>query len=228
MHTTAFSATAVEKLNRLAKFHRDTTGQTLAQSLDTVAKQAGFSSWKQVTMLASQHTPALMPAKHNWRMHWFHDSTTPRQHRLTTVEELCERLGGVEPVLLRSHCHESKPGARCLCELDPFMTAKRANVRIDIGDKYDFWDYLYLGDEAFSTPNLVNVCINLGLGSHGHYIHQDRLMGSSSSDDRSNSLNPNNSANQHAIDNHANQLNPNNDSFAFRTLKAESGGSENL
>lgn len=191
MHATPLSATAVEKLKGLAKRHRNMTGLTLAESLDAVAKQAGFLHWKQVTVLSSQHTPALMPASHNSRAHWFQDSATPRQHRFTTVEELCERLGGVEPVLLRSHCNESKPGARCLCELDPFMTANRANVRIDIGDKHDFWDYLYLGDESFTTPNLVNVRINLGLGSHGHYIHEHLLADSSGDDGRSNRLNPN-------------------------------------
>lgn len=214
MNATPLSATAVEKLKGLAKNHRDTTGQTLAQSLDAVAKQAGFLHWKQVTVLSSQHTPALMPANHNGRGHWLHDSTTPRQHRFTSVEELCECLGSVEPVLLRSHCNESKPGARCLCELDPFMTAKRANVRIDIGDKYDFWHYLYLVDEPFSTPDPVAVRIHLGLGSHGHYIHEHLLVDSSSSnDDRSYSLNPNNSAYQHALDNHSDQLNPNNERF---------------
>lgn len=215
MHATNLSATAVEKLKGLAKRHRDLTGETLAQSLDAVARQAGFLHWKQVTVLFSQSIPALMPANHNWRTHWFHDSTTPRQHRFTTVEELCERLSGVEPVLLRSHCDKSKAGARCLCELDPFMTAKRANVRIDIGDKHDFWNYLYLGDEPFSTPNLVDVRINLGLGSHGHYIHEHLLVDSSSKDNRSNCLNPNNSAYQRALDNHSNQLNPNNERFKF-------------
>lgn len=215
MQHTTISATAVERLKRLAKRHRETTGQNLAQSLDIVAKDAGFSSWKHVTVLTKQHIPALMPAKHNWNRHWFHDSTTPRQHHVTTVEELCERLGGVEPVLLRSHCHNSQPGARCLCELDPFMTAKRANVRIDIGDKYDFWNYLYLGDEPFRMPDLVKIRVDLGLGSHGHYINEHLLVASDSNDDRSNSLNPNNSAYQHAMDNRADQLNPNNKRFGL-------------
>lgn len=213
MHTTTLTASAVEKLNRLAKRHRDETGKSLSESLDVIAKKAGYANWKHVTVLAAQHTPRLMPAKHNWRTHWFHDSTTPRQHRFTTVEELCERLGGVEPVLLRSHCNESKPGARCLCELDPFMTAKRANIRIDVGDKYDFWDYLYLGDESYSGPDIVSVRINLGLGSHGHYIHEHLLLSSKGNDDRSNSLNPNNGAYASAMNNHSNQLNPNNSRF---------------
>lgn len=213
MHTTTLTASAVEKLNRLAKRHRDETGQSLSQSLEAIAKQAGFLSWKQVTVLASQHTSTLMSAKHNWRMHWFHNSTTARQQRLASVEELCDYLGGIEPVLLRSHCNESKPGARCLCELDPFMTAKRANVRIDVGDKYDFWDYLYLGDEPFGAPDIVNVRINLGLGSHGHYIHEHLLQTSNGNDDRSDSLNPNNSAYISGMNNRSNQLNPNSSHF---------------
>jgi len=66
------------------------------------------------------------------------------------VEELCEVLGGVVPALLCSRCHESRPGARCPCELNPFVTAKRTNVAIDIGDKYDFWNYLYILDRPYS------------------------------------------------------------------------------
>jgi len=66
------------------------------------------------------------------------------------VEELCEVLGGVVPALLCSRCHESRPGARCLCELNPFVTTKRAKAAIDIGDKYDFWNYLYLPDRPYS------------------------------------------------------------------------------
>lgn len=212
MQKKSLTATAVEKLNRLAKRHRDETGKTLSESLDFVAQQAGYGNWKQVTVLFSLHTPALLPAKHNWKSHWFHDSTTPRQHKLTTVEELCEWLGGVEPVLLRSHCEKSKPGARCLCELDPFLTAKRAGVKIDIGDKYDFWNYLYLGDEPFRELNKWAVTTSM-LGEV--YIHEQQLFNSKDNDVRSNSLNPNNDAYKAGLDNRSNQLNPNNRLFNF-------------
>jgi len=122
-------------------------------------------------------------------------------------------LGRVEPVLLRSHCDESRPGARCLCELDPFVTAKRANVDIDIGDKDDIWNYLYLLDRPYSGVNIVDVRVNLGLGSHGYYLNEQLLL--NSNNDRSNSLNPNNDAHRHALNNHANQLNPNNKRFGL-------------
>ncbi len=211
MQTNTISATALEKLKRLAKQYRDSTGQPLAVSLETVAQQAGYLSWKQVTMLARANQAPLMPASHNWRSHWV--SSSPRMRRCTTVEELCEVLGGVEPVLLRSHCPKSSPGARCLCELDPFVTAKRANVAIDIGDKYDFWNYLYVPDRPYSGCDIISVRLNLGLGSHGHYLNE-HLLGSSN-DDRSNSLNPNNDAHRHTLDNRANQLNPNNKRFSF-------------
>lgn len=210
MQTNTISATAVEKLKRLAKQHRDTTGQPLAVSLEAVAQQAGYLSWKQVTKLASTHTAPLMPASHRWRSHCVFGGS-PSWRQCKTVEELCEVLGGVEPVLLRSHCDESRPGARCLCELDPFVTAKRANVAIDIGDKYDSWHYLYLLDKPYSGVNIINVRINLGLGSHGHYLNEHLL--DTRNNDRSNSLNPNNNAHHHALNNHANQLNPNNKRF---------------
>ncbi len=211
MQTNTISATALEKMKRLAKQHRDTTGLPLTVSLEAIAQQAGYLSWKQVTMLACAHKAPLMPASHRWQSHWVDDGS-PRMRRCTTVEELCEALGGVEPVLLRSHCPESLPGARCLCELDPFVTAKRANVAIDIGDKYDHWNYLYMRDRPYSGGNIINVRINLGLGSHGHYLNEHLL--DSGNNDRSNSLNPNNDTHHYALNNHSNQLNPNNKRFA--------------
>ena len=42
MQTNTISATALGKLKRLAKQHRETTGQPLAASLDVVAQQAGY------------------------------------------------------------------------------------------------------------------------------------------------------------------------------------------
>lgn len=210
MQTNTISATALEKLKRLAKQHRDTTGQSLTASLDAVAQHAGYLSWRQVTELANAHNASLMPASHNRRIYMVHDAS-PRSRRPTTVEELCEMIGGVEPVMLRSHCDESRPGARCLCELDPFVTAKHANVFIDIGDKYDMWNYLYITGRPYSGLSILNVRVHLGLGSHGHYLNEHLL--DSGNDDRSNSLNPNNDANLHATNNRANHLNPNNKRF---------------
>ena len=183
---TTISASALEKLKRLAKQHRDTSGLPLAAALEAVAQQAGYQSWKQVTLLASNYKAPLMPASHRWRGHWVAEGSH-RMQRCETVEELCAALGGVEPVLLRSHCNESRPGARCLCELDPFVTAKRANVAIDIGDKHDHWHYLYFADRPYDGVNIVDVRLNLGLGSHGHYLNEHLLTGSN--DDRSDSLN---------------------------------------
>lgn len=212
MQTNTISATALEKLKQLAKQHRDTNGQPLAAALEVVAQQAGYLSWKQVTLLANAHKALLMPANHRWQGHYAYSTKIQRSQRCTTVEDLCEVLGGVDPVLLRARCHESSPGARCLCELDPFVTAKRANVAIDIGDKYDYWSYLYQLDNPYSGVSIVNVRIHLGLGSHGHYLNEHLL--DSSNDARSNALNPNNDANCHAANNRANQLNPNNKRFS--------------
>jgi len=118
MQSTTVSATALEKLKRQAKSHRDITGQTHSEALEFVARKAGFSSWKHVTSLAAIHRPSLMPASHRHLLVWVDDGS-PRMRKCSTVEELCEALGGVEPVLFRSHCHESRLGARCFCEMDP-------------------------------------------------------------------------------------------------------------
>lgn len=91
------------------------------------------------------------------------------------------------------------------------MTAKRANVAIDIGDKHDFWNYLFMTSRRYAGVSIVNVRINLGLGSHGFYLNEHLLLESNA--DRSNSLNPNNAAYDHSVNNRANQLNPNNNYF---------------
>jgi hypothetical protein len=44
------TATAVEKLNLLAKKRRKASGMPLATALDTVAKEHGYDHWKHVTV----------------------------------------------------------------------------------------------------------------------------------------------------------------------------------
>lgn len=48
------TATAAEKLKRLAKTLRKTTGTSLAVALDAVAKQHGYEHWKHVTVCLAQ------------------------------------------------------------------------------------------------------------------------------------------------------------------------------
>ncbi|MBH2018482.1 MAG: hypothetical protein I8H91_02730 [Burkholderiales bacterium] len=217
MQIQTISATALEKLKRLAKQRRDSTGQSLNQSLEAIAQEAGYASWKQVTVRASNHLPILWPAQHNSRLYWVDVDGSPRMRKCETVEELCNALGGVEPIFLRYPCHHSHPDARCLCALDPFVTAKHANVGIDIGDKHDFWNYLFITSRPYRGIDIVNVRINLGLGSHGFYLNEHLLLQSNA--DRSNSLNPNNAAYDHSVNNRSNQLNPNN--YSFRTVRGE-------
>lgn len=95
MQTQTISATALEKLKRLAKQRRDSTGQSLNQSLEAIAQEAGYASWKHVTVLASNHTPTLWPAQHKSGLYWVEDGS-PRMRKCETVEELCDALGGVE------------------------------------------------------------------------------------------------------------------------------------
>lgn len=216
MQTQTISATALEKLKRLAKQLRDSTGQPLNQSLEAAAQEAGYASWKQVTMLARNHSQTLWPAQHNSRLYWVLDGS-PRMRKCKTVEELCDALGGVEPVFLRHPCQHSFPGERCLCALDPFLTAKRANVDIAIGDKHDIWNYLFQPSKPYLGVNIVDVRINLGLGSHGFYLNEHLLLEINA--DRSNSLNPNNGTYHHSVQNRTNQLNPNN--YRYHSVRSE-------
>jgi len=52
------TATAVQKLKRLAKNRRKSTGESLAAALDTVARESGYSSWKHVTVCQAATTPS--------------------------------------------------------------------------------------------------------------------------------------------------------------------------
>lgn len=56
------TATAADKINRLAKTLRKTTKTSLAIALDTVAKQHGYQHWKHVT-LCEEQTTALRISK---------------------------------------------------------------------------------------------------------------------------------------------------------------------
>ena len=51
------TATAVQKLKRLAKNRRKTTADSLAAALDMVARESGYSSWKHVTVCQAATTP---------------------------------------------------------------------------------------------------------------------------------------------------------------------------
>ncbi|MCK9687341.1 hypothetical protein [Scleromatobacter humisilvae] len=56
------TSTAVEKLKRLAKTRRKSSGHTLAVELDAVAVDAGYTSWKHVTVCQSV-TQVLSPPR---------------------------------------------------------------------------------------------------------------------------------------------------------------------
>lgn len=52
------TATAVQKLKRLAKNRRKSTAESLAAALDMVARESGYSSWKHVTVCQGSTTPS--------------------------------------------------------------------------------------------------------------------------------------------------------------------------
>jgi hypothetical protein len=62
MELISTTATAAEKLKRLAKTRRKTTGTSLAVALDAVAKQHGYEHWKHVTACLEQ-TASLSRSK---------------------------------------------------------------------------------------------------------------------------------------------------------------------
>ena len=59
MELISTTATAAEKLKRLAKTLRKTTGTSLAVALDAVAKQHGYEHWKHVTVCLEQTASAI-------------------------------------------------------------------------------------------------------------------------------------------------------------------------
>ena len=205
------TATAVEKLKRSAKKVRNETGCSLAFALDQVASEAGYPNCKRVTELLrpqGQYRDELLPPMHySVGVHvWGKDG---RPKRFETVNALCEALGGVRPYLIRKPCEYAKPDEPCMCQVDHFATSVQANIGFDVGDKHDFWRYLYMLDRpATSFPGWVKrVKAGLGTGDHSPNEH---LTIPGSNDDRSNTLNPNNDAYKAAADNHSDQLNPNN------------------
>ena len=214
MNHTHITATTVEKLKRAAKSHRDISGCSLATALDLEAAQAGYANWKQVTECASRTTGSdnrLLPAKHRDWNTWVFAKGSTRLKQVKFVAELCETLGGVHPVFIRRPCDGATQSNPCLCQLDPFATAMQAGIALDIGDKYDFWDYLFDANKpALEYPGW-KMRVTVGLGTADHYPNEH--LATRGNDDRSNALNPNNPAHKATADNRSMQLNPNNSRY---------------
>lgn len=205
------TATAVEKLKCAAKSFRNASGCNLATALDHVAAQAGYSNWKRVTELAANPTlpnRQLLPANHRNLLTWV-NTRDQKLIKVQNVSELCEALGGVTPFFIRQPCEWSTPECPCFCLLDPFATAMQAGIALDIGDKHDFWDYLFdVNTSAREFPAWQKRVV-VGLATYDLHYPNEHLT-TKSNDDRSNTLNPNNPAYKATVDNRANQLNPKN------------------
>ena len=210
------TATAVEKLKRLAKQHRDRTGLPLGLSLDVVARESGYANWKRVTELAASAPSSadhLLEGKHRGCLTWV-ASQTGKLLQVHSVSELLAALGGVKPFFIRRPCSSKNNGQPCLCELDPFATAVQANIHLDVGDKHDFWDYLFTLGSPARTYRGWEMRSELGLATSDDYPNEYlTILGN---DDRSNSLNPNNQAFKASKGNRSNQLNPNFDPESLR------------
>jgi hypothetical protein len=211
MNSLYITATAVEKLKLSAKQHRDRTGISHAVSLEVAAKEAGYGNWKQVTefaAMAPSRVTQLLEPKHRHCLTWV-APLSGNPFKVFTVSELCAALGDVKPYFIRRPCDQAKGNERCFCELDQFATAVQANVFLDVGDKHDFWNYMFfLGKPARSYPGW-QMRVTLGLSTSSEYPNEH--LATIGNDDRSNSFNPNNSAFKASIDNRSNQLNPNNE-----------------
>lgn len=205
------SATTVEKLKRSAKLHRDQSGSPLAISLNLVAVNAGYASWKQVTECLArtvERDSDLLPANHRQRLTWVVLKGSARSIKVETVAELCEALGIADPVIIRKPCVGHTNSNPCFCQLDPFATAMQAGIHLDIGDKDDLWNYLFDPNRpAFEYPAWQRR-VTVGVATADHYPNEHLATWGNS--DRSNVMNPNNSAHKAAADNRSMQLNPNN------------------
>jgi len=204
------TATAVEKLKRAAKSHRNTAGCPLATALDHVAAQACYSNWKRVTELAAKPPlldSHLLPAKHRHLLTWVMAKSGMRHKKVDTVSELCEALGGAIPVFIRQSCESATPGNPCFCQLDPFATAMLAGVAVDIGDKYDSWNYLFDASKPAREYPAWQKRVVVGLGTSDHYPNEH--LTTRDNDDRSDTLNPHNSAHKATTNNRSTQMNPN-------------------
>jgi hypothetical protein len=215
MHHIPTTATAVEKLKRAAKGYRDIHGCLLAHALDAVAVQGGYADWKHVTVCA-EATPGrdpLLPAKHRHLLTYAEPrAEVNRLKRVTSVEELCDMLGGIQPYFARQRCDQGPAGQHCLCELDPFATSMQNNVLVDLGDKYDGHSLLFMHSRPAREYDSAERRRYFGLATSDVYPNEHLTMRSNR--DRSNALNPNNPAHQASLDNRSMQLDPQNRRFA--------------
>lgn len=115
-------------------------------------------------------------------------------------QEFTDKMGF--PPVMFSGVADCACSSECLCQIDPFATARSHNVKLDIGDKHDSWTYLFvLGKPYVEFPEYIIKFHTRSRGAH------------SPNDDRSNSLNPNNLVWAAGVCNTSNQLNPNHPEF---------------
>jgi len=173
MISAQITATAFEKLKREAKCLKKTSGCTWTQALDQVAEQAGYLNWHRITLLAKQSAQIdpRLPPLHKNRLTWISSAGKIRQ-RIDSAKELSEALGHATIHYFREPCELATPDSPCLCQIDPFATAVQAGVRLDIGDKHDMWDYLFILDEPACDFYPYEKRIIAGLGSADHYPNE--------------------------------------------------------
>lgn len=195
MHHIPTTATAVEKLRLEAKSYRKANGCRFNEALEIIAVQAGYTSWKHVTVCAAA-TPrapdSLLPAHHRHLLTYAElRNSDGRLKRVTSVEELCEVLG-IQPYFARQRCDQAPAGQHCLCELDPFATSIQNNVLVDLGDKYDHHNLLFMHSRPAREYSGSDKRHYFGLATTDAYPNEH--LTESGNRDRSNALNPNNPA----------------------------------
>ncbi|MEJ8838183.1 hypothetical protein [Ramlibacter sp. AN1133] len=211
MHHIPTTATAFEKLKLAAKAYRDAQGCQLSHALEAVACQSGYANWKHVTECAEatvRGAAPLLPARHRLSIACVVPKEENRHEYVHSVEELCEKLGGIRPYFIRRRCEQAGSGYHCLCELDPFATAMQANIALDLGDKHDSWHLLFdLNKPAREFPGWQKRAY-VGLATEDTYPNEH--LTNRSNQDRSNALNPNNPTHQASLNNRSMHLNPEN------------------
>lgn len=112
-----------------------------------------------------------LPPLHKNRHTWILSAGKLRQ-RIDSAKELSEALGHATIHYFREPCELATPDSPCLCQIDPFATAAQAGVRLDIGDKHDMWDYLFILDEPARDFYPYEKRRIAGLGSANHYPNE--------------------------------------------------------
>lgn len=184
MHFIPTTATAAEKLKRLAKKQRKATGSSLAVALDAVAQASGYANWKHVAVCVDQtpaqtlplppvlvellavdakHYPPLQVSERAFRSGLVFALDAKDADGLALGDDVIEcddlrSLAATDVWRILVHAKDDETGKSLVESLDPEELAQTAQE--------DFGNYRFFRFTGATAPSNLNEAFSLVLGRY--------------------------------------------------------------